>query len=103
MTQQLQFIPCFKSYKQEPYVMVKRTHFVPMFDERFINYGKDKISWIEHLRYSGYSFAVLRNAFAIDIPHPRYDLLICICNGIDQNLPKSSLKPKRRERMRSGI
>lgn len=53
--------------------MVKRSPYLPPFDERFINYGKDKISWIEHLRYSGYIFAVTKDAFAIDIPHPRYD------------------------------
>ena len=70
------FIPCFKSYKQEPYVVVKQSSHLPLFDERFINYGKDKISWIENLRYDGYAFAVLRNAFAVDIPHPRYYLII---------------------------
>ena len=63
---------CFKSYKQEPYVMVKRSTHLPEFDERFVNFGKYMISWIEHLRYSGYRFAVLKYAFAVDIPHPRY-------------------------------
>lgn len=72
ITQQLMSISCFKSYKQEPYVAVKRSSHLPQFDERFINYGKDKISWIENLRYDGYSFALLRNAFAVDIPHPKY-------------------------------
>ncbi|KAM7454040.1 hypothetical protein BLSTO_05207 [Blastocystis sp. subtype 1] len=66
----LYFVSCFKSYKQEPYVMVKMSPHLPLFDERFVNYGKDKISWIEHLRYTGYKFAVLKNAFAIDVPHP---------------------------------
>ena len=70
-TQQLMLVPCFKSFKQEPYVMVKRSSHLPLFDERFINYGKDKISWIENLRYDGYKFAVIRGAFAVDIPHPR--------------------------------
>ncbi|KAK8807234.1 hypothetical protein WA158_003993 [Blastocystis sp. Blastoise] len=70
----LLMVPCFKSVKQEPYVMVKRSVYLPPFDERFINYGKDKISWIEHLRYSGYLFGVLKDAFAIDIPHPRSEL-----------------------------
>ncbi|KAK8792030.1 hypothetical protein WA158_005407 [Blastocystis sp. Blastoise] len=87
----LMLVPCFQSVKQEPYIyiyilihvsislyslfyiMVKRTESLPPFDERFINYGKDKISWIEHLRYSGYIFAVMKDAFAIDIPHPRSD------------------------------
>lgn len=64
-------VPCFKSFKQEPYVMVKNHQHVPAFDERFVIYGKDKISWIEDLRYNGYVFAVLKDAYAIDIPHPR--------------------------------
>ena len=51
--------------------MVKRSSFLPKFDERFVNYGKDKISWIENLRYNGYLFAVITGSFAIDIPHPR--------------------------------
>ena len=50
--------------------MVKRTTNLPMFDERFVNYGKDKISWIETLRYMGFQFAVLKNSFVIDVPHP---------------------------------
>ena len=56
--------------------MVKRSNHLPLFDERFVNYGKNKISWIEHLRYDGYAFAVLGGAYAIDIPHPMYVLLM---------------------------
>lgn len=70
--------------------MVKRSPYLPPFDERFINYGKDKISWIEHLRYSGYIFAVTKDAFAIDIPHPRYDHLYCL-SSIVLNWPTGSL------------
>lgn len=51
--------------------MVKRSAFLPKFDERFVNYGKDKISWIESLRYNGFFFAVMTGSFAIDVPHPR--------------------------------
>ena len=54
------------------YLFLRYYHDMLLFDERFVNYGKDKISWIEHLRYSGYRFAVLKYAFAVDIPHPRY-------------------------------
>lgn len=49
--------------------MVKRTASLPLFDERFINYGFNKVQWIENLRYMGYEFSVLSHAYAIDIPH----------------------------------
>ena len=55
---------------QRRYLILRKSAKLPAFDERFVNYGKDKISWIEHLRYTGYKFAVLKNAFAIDVPHP---------------------------------
>ena len=50
--------------------MVRRTEILPLFDERFINYGFNKVQWIENLRYLGFEFSVLSQAFAIDIPHP---------------------------------
>lgn len=50
---------------------------MPMFDERFINYGYNKVQWLEHLRYMGYDFQILTNGFAVDIPHGRL-LLLCV-------------------------
>ncbi|KAK8803461.1 hypothetical protein WA158_001155 [Blastocystis sp. Blastoise] len=47
-----------------------KTPSLPYFDSRFINYGFNKVQWIETLRYSGYKFAVLSQSYAIDIPHP---------------------------------
>ena len=46
--------------------MVRRSENLPPFDERFINYGFNKV---ETLRYLGYEFYVLSQAFAIDAPH----------------------------------
>ena len=60
---------CFRQRFLEPYVMVKKTEGMPLFDERFINYGFNKIQWIEHLRYLGYNYHVLSQAYAVDIPH----------------------------------
>ncbi|KAK8809906.1 hypothetical protein WA158_000849 [Blastocystis sp. Blastoise] len=62
---------CFLGSKQEPYVVLKKTNDLPLFNEEFINYGWNKIQWIEHLRYTGYNFSILSNAFGIDVPHPR--------------------------------
>ena len=65
-------VNCFKSDTQEPYVVVKKTPSLPHFNESFINYSYNKVQWIEHLRWVGYSFAVLVNGYSVDIPHPEY-------------------------------
>ena len=64
-------LPCLFNDIQEPYVFVKLTERTPHFDERFVNYGKNKVQWITHLRLLGYQFYVLSQSFAIDVPHPR--------------------------------
>ena len=63
------FMECFRERFLEPYVMVKRSENMPLFDDAFINYGFNKVEWIEHLRYTGYEFYILNNGFAVDIPH----------------------------------
>lgn len=46
---------CVLNDFQEPYVMLRRSPNTPLFDERFVNYGYNKVQLIEHLRYlSGY-------------------------------------------------
>ena len=62
---------CFKSR----YLIVRKSEHMPLFDERFINYGYNKQQWVEHLRYVGYKFAQLVQGYGIDIPHPLYDFL----------------------------
>lgn len=52
--------------------MVRRWNKLPYFDERFINYGCNKVQWIEHLRYLGFEFSVLSQSYALDMPHPAY-------------------------------
>ena len=59
-------------------MVVKKTSNLPYFDERFINYGYNKVQWLEHLRYLGYNYVVINHVFAVDIPHPRYmDMNFC--------------------------
>ena len=53
--------------------MVRRTETLPMLNENFINYGFNKVEWIENLRYLGYEFYILSQSFAIDVPHELYD------------------------------
>ncbi|KAK8806284.1 hypothetical protein WA171_007368 [Blastocystis sp. BT1] len=66
---QLVYHKCFKERFMEPYVMVRRSETLPLFDERFINYGFNKVQWIEYLRYLGYEYYILSRSFAFDIPH----------------------------------
>ena len=63
-------IRCFITDFQEPYVMLRYSPETPLFDERFVNYGYNKVQLIEHLRAMGYRFYILNNDFAIDLPHP---------------------------------
>ena len=68
-TSVLSRIRCFTADFQEPYVLLRYQESTPLFDERFINYGFNKVEWIENLRYLGYEYHVLSQAYAIDIPH----------------------------------
>ena len=45
------FKQCFNHVFQEPYLMVRRSAFLPLFDDRFINYGYNKVQWVETLRW----------------------------------------------------
>jgi hypothetical protein len=49
--------------------MVPRLNSTPLFDERFVGYGKNKIQWIQHLRLSGFEFYVVPRAFVMHCPH----------------------------------
>ena len=55
------------------YVVVKKVPGMPRFDERFANYAFNKVEWLEHLRYRGYMFWVITDAFGYDIPHPSWE------------------------------
>ena len=49
--------------------MVIRRDGVTDYYEELINFGFNKISYIETLRNLGYRFIIMRNAFAFDLPH----------------------------------
>ena len=63
-------ISCFITDLQEPYLLLRAYPGMPLFDERFVNYGYNKVQYVEHLRRAGYTFFILNHAFAMDIPHP---------------------------------
>lgn len=71
---------CFPSRFQEPYenihiksffsyVLVKYTNQTALFDERFIDYGCNKVQYIDHLRFLGYQYYIVTSAFVTDIIH----------------------------------
>ena len=56
--------------------MVKKSPFLPSFDERFVNYAYNKVQWLEHLRWIGFDFQILTRGFAVDVPHAQ-----CVFEG----------------------
>lgn len=63
-------IRCFMTDFMEPYLMVRLSPDLPLFDDRFVNYGYNKVEYVENLRQAGFSFFILNQAFAMDFPHP---------------------------------
>ncbi|XP_022240712.1 LARGE xylosyl- and glucuronyltransferase 2-B-like isoform X1 [Limulus polyphemus] len=59
----------------EPYVLLKNTPSLPLYDERFRGYGMDKITYIMELCAAGYQFVVLPDVWITHLPHPRNPLL----------------------------
>ncbi|KAM7454642.1 hypothetical protein BLSTO_04599 [Blastocystis sp. subtype 1] len=70
---------CWKNYLQEPsviinrmsrsYLLVRRNDSLTAFHEAFINYGFNKISFVEMLRREEYRFVLAGKVFAFDLPH----------------------------------
>ena len=55
------------------YLLVYRNDSITEFNERFINYGFNKISYVETLRREEYRFVLAGNVFAFDLPHLPYE------------------------------
>ena len=61
---------CFDTVNVPLFVIVRKSGKLPRFDTRFSGYGFNRQQWILHLRYLGFKFVIMRNTFAIDVPHP---------------------------------
>ena len=51
------------------YLLVARNDSIALFNEAFINYGFNKISYVETLRREEYRFVLAGKVFAFDLPH----------------------------------
>ena len=79
----LVMIQSFKNKIQEPYIVfssiplsryfiIPKNEHLPLFSELFHNDSKDKIQWVENVRYVGYKSGMFVQSYCIDIPHPIY-------------------------------
>lgn len=64
-TRELYQVPYQRDY--EPYYIVRKD--VPLWDERFVGYGFDKVSHSTELNAAGYSFFVMPDTFIIHAEH----------------------------------
>ena len=62
-------LPCIKSNRYEPYLVVRYCSELPPFQEGFTGYGKNKMTWAMQLRKVGYKFTQLGGAFLVHYPH----------------------------------
>ena len=71
---------CWPNYLQEPYILlcsfvmnsymlVYRNDSITLFNEAFINYGFNKISYVETLRREEYRLILAGMIYAFDLPH----------------------------------
>jgi hypothetical protein len=62
-------IECVKSNRYEPYLVFRYCQDLPPFQEAFSGYGKNKMTWVMHLRRAGYEFWQLGESFVVHYPH----------------------------------
>ena len=58
------------------YLMLPNRNTTLLFDERFINYGCNKVQLADHLRFQGYQFFIPSAAFATDVVHHKYPCFV---------------------------
>jgi hypothetical protein len=65
-------LTCFESSRYEPYLVLSTWgSATPRYDEQFTGYGKNKIQFVNHVRFAGFKFAVLPREFLMHFPHPK--------------------------------
>ena len=67
----LRALPCFRSNRFEPYLVLPAAPAVPLYEELFAGYGKNKIQHTVHLLAAGFTFSVVQRGFVLHFPHER--------------------------------
>ena len=62
---------CWDNPNQEPFLIVAKTPELPRFTPSFIDYGYNRMEWVAHLRYAGYRFSVLSQAWGFHLRHEK--------------------------------
>jgi hypothetical protein len=62
-------IECVLSNRYEPYLVFRYCRDVPPFQEAFTGYGKNKMTWVMHLRRAGWKFWQVGHSFVVHYPH----------------------------------
>ena len=63
---------CYEKGINDRYLLVYRNDSVTEFVEKYINYGFNKISYVETIRREEYRFVLAGKIFAFDLPHLPY-------------------------------
>jgi hypothetical protein len=64
-------IECVTSDSYEPYLVVRPCQFLAPFQEAFVGYGQNKLTWFQQVRRMGYKFFQIGEGFVIHFPHAR--------------------------------
>ena len=64
-------LPCIHSDRYEPYVVVRYCDTLPPYQQEFVGYGKNKMTWIMQLQHYGYQFvhSLTNGGFLVRYPH----------------------------------
>jgi len=66
---ELRPLPCLRSNRYEPYLVLPVASTTPLYEEVFQGYGKNKIQHTVHLFAAGFSLSVLSRGFLVHFPH----------------------------------
>ena len=66
--QDLQRVSCFDPLLQHPFLILRHSRSVPLFNEFFLNNPLSRIQHVEHVRLLGFRFYVLGQSFGFILP-----------------------------------
>lgn len=82
----IQELPCFPFKLMEPYAVIHVDNNLIYYNEKFFNYGYNKVQHILKLRTSGYQFKVVTGVFSFDAPHLPYDYIVVFIHSSNMSV-----------------